>query len=139
MTLDWRWQEGTTKGNSGVLVHVSTPNAYLLWPKMIEVQLAMGNAGDLWVAGTSLEVPDMDKRQKSQGRRYVNLTDGSERPAGQWNQMEIVCQRDEIIVHVNGDLVNHATKCSERKGAICLQSEGALIYFRNVYLTPLED
>jgi hypothetical protein len=45
--------------------------------------------------------------------------------------------QQEIKVWVNGDLVNHATKCSESKGAITLQSEGALAYFRNIRLTPL--
>ena len=53
--------------------------------------------------------------------------------------MEIVCRANEITVHVNGELVNHATNVSERRGAISLQSEGALIHFRNIELTPLGD
>jgi hypothetical protein len=40
-------------------------------------------------------------------------------------------------VTVNGDLVNEATHCSVSKGAICLQSEGAPIEFRELVLTPL--
>ncbi len=135
LELEWRWPPGTTRGNSGVLVHTTTPNALGQWPKSIEVQLAKDNAGDFWVIGTSLEVPNADERRK--GRRHLNLTDGSEKPAGQWNKMEIVCRGDEIIVHVNGDLVNRATRCSVSKGAIALQSEGAPIQFRNIYLTPL--
>jgi hypothetical protein len=51
--------------------------------------------------------------------------------------MEIVCRGDEVIVRVNGDLVNHATNCSERRGAIALQSEGTPIEFRKVELRPL--
>jgi hypothetical protein len=51
--------------------------------------------------------------------------------------MEIVAKGDELIVHVNGDLVNHATNLSQRRGAISLQSEGALVHFRNIYLEPL--
>ena len=137
LSLEWRWPEGTTRGNSGVLVHTSTPNALGVWPKSIEVQLALGNAGDFWVIGTNLEVPDLEKRR--QGRRHFNLTDGSEKPAGQWNKMEIISRGDEITVSVNGDLVNHATKCDVTRGAISLQSEGSLIHFRNVYLTPLND
>ena len=137
LSLEWRWPEGTTRGNSGVLVHTSTPNALGVWPKSIEVQLAMGNAGDFWVIGTTLEVPDVEKRR--QGRRHLNLTDGSEKPAGQWNQMQIICQGDQITVHVNAELVNHATQCSVTRGAISLQSEGALIHFRNISLTPLDD
>ncbi|HID21065.1 MAG TPA: DUF1080 domain-containing protein, partial [Planctomycetaceae bacterium] len=120
LTLEWRWPAETKRGNSGVLVHTSTPNALGVWPKSIEVQLATGDAGDFWVIGTELTVPNVDQRRK--GRRHVNLTDGSEKPFGQWNQMEITCRGDEIIVKVNGDLVNHATNCSVTKGAICLQS-----------------
>jgi hypothetical protein len=42
-----------------------------------------------------------------------------------------------LKVWVNGDLVNHATNLDATRGAISLQSEGAQIYFRNIYLTPL--
>ena len=52
--------------------------------------------------------------------------------------MEIVCQGDTIRVTVNGDLVNEGSNCSVTEGAICLQSEGAPIEFRNIILTPLD-
>jgi hypothetical protein len=137
LTLEWQWPAGTSGGNSGVLVHTTTPNALGAWPKSIEVQLFKDNAGDLWVIGTTLDVPDADKRVK--GRRHLNLTDGSEKPIGQWNKMEIVAKGNELTVHVNGDLVNHATNCSVQRGAISLQSEGAVVHFRNIYLTPLDE
>ena len=70
-------------------------------------------------------------------RRHLNLTDDSEKPIGQWNRMEITCRGDEVIVKVNGDLVNHGTNCSVTEGAIALQSEGAPIEFRKVVLQPL--
>ena len=136
LTVEWRWPAGTEGGNNGVLIHTSTPNALNQWPKSIEVQLAKGNAGDFWVIGTELGVENEAERVK--GRRHLNLTDDSENPIGEWNKMEIEARGDEITVWVNGDLVNHATNCSERKGAISLQSEGALIHFRTVVLTPLK-
>jgi hypothetical protein len=135
LEVEWRWPEGTPGGNNGVLVHTTTPNALGQWPKSIEVQLAKDNAGDFWVIGTTLEVTDVEKRRM--GRRHLNLTDGSEKPLGEWNKMEIEARGDEIKVWVNGTLVNHATKCSETKGAISLQSEGAQAHFRKVALTPL--
>lgn len=135
LTLEWRWPAGTKDGNSGVLVHASTPRAIGVWPKSIEVQLAKDNAGDFWIIGTELNVPDEATRRTD--RRYRNLTDDSEKPAGEWNRMEIVCQGDTIKVKVNGDLVNEATNCSVTRGAICLQSEGAPIEFREIVLTPL--
>jgi hypothetical protein len=133
LTLEWRWPGDG--GNNGVLVHASEPGALGVWPKSIEVQLAAGDAGDFWIIGTELDVPDEAHRKK--GRRHLNLTDDSEKPLGQWNQMEITCRGNEITVKVNGDLVNHATNCSVTEGAICLQSEGTPIEYRNIVLRPL--
>lgn len=135
LTLEWRWPVGTPGGNSGVLVHTSTPNVLKGWPKSIEVQLQTGQAGDLWIIRTQLNVEN--EKERRNGRRHLNLTDDSEKPLGQWNQMEITCKGDEIIVKVNGDLVNHATNCSVTRGAIGLQSENAPVEFRNIVLTPL--
>ena len=136
LQLDWRWPEGTHRGNSGVLVHVTTPNVLGQWPKSVEVQLYTDNAGDFWVIGTTLKVPDADNRVR--GRRHLNLTDDPEKPIGQWNKLKVICRDNEILVHVNGRLANHATSCSETKGAIALQSEGRPIHFRNIMLTPLQ-
>jgi hypothetical protein len=135
LTLQWRWTD--RPGNNGVLVHVTEPGALGVWPKSLEVQLGHGNAGDFWVIGTTIEVENPEGR--IEGRRHLNLTDDSEKPAGEWNEMEITCRGDEVIVKVNGDLVNHATNVSQSRGAIALQSEGAPIEFREIQLTSLED
>lgn len=135
LILDWRWLPETGGGNNGVLVHASTPRTLGIWPRSVEVQLESENAGDFWVIGTTLDVPD--ERERHQGRRYLNLTDGSERPIGEWNTIEITCRGNEILVKVNGQLVNHATNCSVSSGAICLQSEGMPIEYRSIYLHPL--
>jgi hypothetical protein len=116
-------------------VHTTTPNALGQWPKSIEVQLYKDNAGDFWVIGTDLDVPNEAERKKD--RRHINLTDGSEKPIGEWNKMEVEARGGELKVWVNGDLVNHATNLSQTRGAIALQSEGALIHYRNILLTPL--
>ena len=136
LSLEWRWHTGRG-GNNGVLVHCSTPGVLGVWCKSIEVQLAHENAGDFWIIGTELDVPNEQARRK--GRRHLNLTDDSEKPLGEWNRMEIVCRGNEIIVQVNGDLVNHATNVSETQGAIALQSEGTPIQYRHIVLRPLND
>ena len=136
LSLEWRWPAGTEGGNNGVLVHTSTPKALGPWPKSVEVQLAKNNAGDFWVIGTTIEVPNAETRRND--RRHIKLKDGMEKPIGEWNKMEIECRGDGIKVWVNGELVNHGTQASVRRGAISLQSEGALIHFRNIYLTPLD-
>ena len=133
--VEWRWPPGTEGGNNGVLVHASTPRTLGIWPKSIEVQLAKDNAGDFWIIGTELDVENEQARR--QDRRHLNLTDDSEKPLGEWNRIEITCKGNEVIVLVNGVLVNHATNCNVTRGAICLQSEGALIEYRNIVLKPL--
>lgn len=136
LTLQWRFPEGSQGGNSGVLVHTTDPGAIGVWPKSIEVQLNSGDAGDFWVIGTELKVEDEESRKM--GRRHLNLTDGSEKPIGEWNQMVVVCKGDTITVTVNGDLVNEATDCSATEGAISLQSEGVPIEFKEITIAPID-
>jgi hypothetical protein len=133
--VEWRWP-GEKGGNSGVLVHMSEPDA--VWPKSLECQLHSGDAGDFWVIGglETAEHAKADKRVK--GRRTIKLKDSSEKPIGQWNTYEIICKNDWIVVLTNGVLQNVATRCSASSGKICLQSEGTPIEFRNIYIEPLE-
>jgi len=138
LRLQWRFPAGTPGGNSGVLVHASTPNALGVWPKSLEAQLNKDNAGDIWVIPETTTIQIENAAERVKGRRHFNLTDDSEKPIGEWNDYEIICQGDELTIKVNGVLVNHATKCSISKGAICLQAEGADIDFRDVRLTPLK-
>jgi hypothetical protein len=138
-------------GNCGVLVHASTPRKlYGMFPQSIEVQMMHENAGDFWCIGENIEVPDMEKRRPKKepsqafgggpadARRILNLTDGSEKPLGEWNTMEIECKGDEVKVHVNGTLVNHGSKSTATSGKIALQSEGVEVEFRKVELTKLD-
>jgi hypothetical protein len=135
LTLEWRWPE--KGGNNGALVHVTEPGALGVWPKCLEVQLANGEAGDFWVIGTTIEIDKPAGR--IEGRRHKNLSDGDEKPIGEWNEMEITCRGDEVLVKVNGKLVNHAINVSQTKGAIALQSEGTPIEFREIKLRKLNE
>lgn len=134
LELEWRWPK--KGGNNGVLVHVTEPDELGVWPKCLEVQLADKDAGDFWVIGTTLKIPKPEGRIED--RRHINLSDGDEKRLGEWNKMEIECRGNEITVKVNGNVVNHATKLSQSKGAIALQSEGTPIEYRNIKLTPLK-
>ncbi len=60
-----------------------------------------------------------------------------EKPQGEWNRMEIVCDGDAITCILNGVLVNAARGSSLTSGKILLQSEGAEIFFRRVEVRPL--
>ena len=62
---------------------------------------------------------------------------GCEKPAGEWNEAEIVCQGDRMAVYINGVLQNECSG-TNRTGCIALQSEGGTLEFRNVYLTDVK-
>jgi hypothetical protein len=136
-------------GNCGVLVHASRPRAlYKMFPASIEVQMMSGNAGDFWVIQEDIQVPDMEKRRpraagekwggaEGDARRILNLTDNSEKPLGEWNTMVIEARDREIMVWVNGDLVNHGTNATVNQGKIALQAEGTEVEFRKVEIGPL--
>lgn len=132
LTLEWRFPG--KPGNSGVLLHAVGPDK--LWPKSIEAQLHSGDAGDIWVIDSTLDVDNPKKR--TQGRRTLNLTDKSEKPLGEWNKYVIVCAGDTITLIVNGDVVNFGRRASQSKGKIALQSEGTPIEFRNIKLYTLD-
>jgi hypothetical protein len=134
-------------GNCGVLVHASTPRAlYKMFPKSIEIQMMHQNAGDFWCIVEDITVPDMESRRgpkekwgitEGKERRIVNLTDGSEKPLGQWNSMTIECVKDSIKVWVNGDLVNYGYGATAQKGQIAVQAEGSEVEFRKLELMPI--
>jgi hypothetical protein len=138
-------------GNCGILVHASRPRAlYKMFPQSIEVQMHSENAGDFWVIQEDIEVPDMEKRRprkpgekwggaEGDARRILNLTDGSEKPLGQWNTMVIEARERTIKVWVNGQLVNEGSNATADHGKIAVQAEGTEVEFRKVEIGPLSS
>jgi hypothetical protein len=135
LTVVYRWAPGTQGGNSGVLLHASTPRELGIWPKCLESQLEAGSAGDFWQLGETIEVADADVRQK--GRRIMRHTDDVEKPLGEWNTMVVRCNAADVSVTVNGTPTNAGTHGSAESGAICFQSEGAEIHFKQISLQSL--
>jgi hypothetical protein len=145
--LEVEYRFPAAPGNAGVLVHASTPRAlYRMFPRSIEVQMEHGNAGDFWCIVEDIRVPDMERRRgppstwgitEGKARRIRNLTDGSERPLGEWNRMTIEAVGRAVRVWVNGDLVNDGSDATADRGRIALQSEGAEVEFRKLVLTPI--
>lgn len=143
-TLEVEYRFVGKPGNCGVLVHASTPRIlYKMFPKSVEVQMMHQNAGDFWCIGEDIMVDDMEKRRgkkenwgvtEGKERRILNLTDGSEKPLGEWNKMKIICKGKTVKVWVNDILVNEGFNCTASEGQIALQAEGAEVAFRKVIL-----
>ncbi len=147
--LEVEYRFAAKPGNCGVLVNASEPRAlYKMFPKSIEVQMNHTHAGDFWCIVEDITVPDMVKRRgpkekwgitEGKARRILNLTDGSEKPVGEWNRLDIECLGDQIKVWVNGDLVNHGTDCTASKGQVALQAEGSEVEFRKLELSKISE
>jgi hypothetical protein len=159
LIVEWRWASATfndaqgkpRKRNSGVLLHMQGTDA--IWPTSLEAQLMEDNAGDFYVIGgvETAELPaEREKAIAAAGtdeealkrarahRRIPKKQPSAEKPIGEWNRYEIVCQGDTVQLTVNGVPQNTATAVTVHEGHICLQSEGAPIEFRGVRLEPLK-
>jgi len=61
-----------------------------------------------------------------------------ERPIGEWNTLECVCEGGSITNILNGKIVNAGSDASHTKGKLLFQSEGAEVFFRRIELLPLK-
>lgn len=138
LVVEWRWP--AEPGNSGVLMRIAGESEML--PYCMEAQLQHGNVGDVYgfqgfqVAGH----PARQFRMPNVGGGLVGVRKLSnfENPPGEWNRYDITVQGDRVTVAVNGVTVNEVTGAHTHPGRIALQSEGGVIEFRTVALTPLD-
>ena len=132
--VEWRWVE--EEGNSGVFLH--TQETGKVWPNCIECQLKAGSAGDFVLIGKgSITVGGKDYINEEGFMGVKKMEESSEKPAGEWNRYKIICDQDKITCYVNDVLQNEGVQASFTQGKISLQSEGAPIEFRNIYLELL--
>jgi hypothetical protein len=139
-----------------------------VWLESIECQIIEGGTGDFLMVGKeekpSMTVetrtgPDKQhywqkggtRVTKDSGRfnwyaRDVNWKDqlnyrgpnDIERPVGEWNRYEIVCDGSTIQNYLNGVLVNEGFDATFTSGKIQFESEGAEMWIRKVELQPLK-
>ncbi len=125
LIAEWRWMD--EPGNSGVFIHIQDDK---IWPVCLECQLMDQKAGDF------VCFPGFDfTEHKDKDQWAVTKMDvASEKPSGEWNKYDIRVEGDSVSIYVNGVLQNIATNTNYTEGHIALQSEGAPLEFRNVYL-----
>jgi hypothetical protein len=135
LKVEWRWAPGKNPGNSGVLLRVH--GEHKIWPRSVEAQLMHMNAGDFWlIDGAPLQTDPEYVDKNAERHRWRKKT--AEKPAPEWNQYEIIVYNDQIILKVNGEVVNEGTGAEVLAGKIALQSEGGEIHFRTVELIALD-
>jgi len=145
LVVEWRWPAAAqlnAKGrpvprNSGVFVRMKGEDK--VWPACLEAQLQEQNAGD-FIAFAGFDTNEhKGVTANAMGiRRLPKKNPSSEKPDGEWNRYDIVCEGDTVTISVNGVEQNRVTGASAREGRICLQSEGAPVEFRNVVLRPIK-
>ncbi len=84
--------------------------------------------GQLWWSDHD---PEFRELLDTRGRNDV------EKPRGEWNRVECVCEGDRIEIRVNGVTVNRARAVEPSAGKILLQTEGFELFVRKFELHPL--
>jgi hypothetical protein len=147
--LHIEWMHKEPGGNSGVFVWSDAkPDPSSRLPNGVEVQMLELDwvklnkregfdppiayvHGELFGVGGVKTVPDNPRGERS--KSIENLC----KPRGEWNTYTVVCVDGVIKLAVNGKFVNGVSKSTQKKGYICLESEGAEIHFRNIKIMEL--
>jgi hypothetical protein len=142
LVVEYRWPPGSTPGNSGIFSRIGEPFKAL--PCTFEVQLKHGSAGDvLGLQGKSIASGqprffEVKKHAVAGDIAGIAKMLDAENPPGEWNRVEILAQGPRYQVWVNGKLVNDANGVQVASGPVGIQSEGGVIQFRRITLTPLD-
>ena len=126
-------QRHVGKGNGGILFAIT--GADKVWPHCLEAQGANGEEGDIRnIADFKLT---MDP-ERVEPKRLRTIGPNSEKPAGQWETIEVTVDHGKLWVTVNGQFQNIATYSESLAGQIGLQAEGGEMEFRKIELRPIE-
>ena len=173
LKLEYKWLEKRFAPrtdwdrDAGLLFHVHG-NKTKVWPLSLEMQIgespgdkpdARGkngrfHTGDLFVLGRGLRT-DTKREGKfwsatgeKQNGGSVRTKKGTEKPKGQWNEMEIQVHGSEKAIFIlNGETVLETTNFTQQnkdgektpltKGSIGLQAEWAELLYRNIRIKEL--
>ena len=147
--LHIEWMHIEPGGNSGVFVWSGArPDPGTRLPDGVEVQmleldwvnLNKRNGqippiayvhGELFGVGGVKTTPDNPREERS--KSIENRCKGR----GEWNTYDVIAVDGVIKLSVNGKFVNGISRSTQRKGYLCLESEGAEIHFRNMKIMEL--
>jgi hypothetical protein len=143
------WMHVEPGGNSGVFVwSAAEPDEKTDLPDGVEVQMLELDwvnlnkrdsetppiayvHGELFGVGGVKTLTDNPRGTRS--KSIENRCKGK----GEWNTYDVICVDGTIKLSVNGKFVNGISQSSQKKGYLCLESEGAEIHFRNLRIIEL--
>lgn len=141
--FEMEWRHLDKEGNSGLFVwsdDLTAPG--VPFSRSVEIQIMTGMEGNGYTSDgdvfpihgasmTALTGPGTPKP----GRAFP--TAKKMNPSPMWNHYRVECRNGELTLSVNGEVVTKGKDVSPRKGAICLESEGSPIDFRNIRIKEL--
>jgi hypothetical protein len=134
--VEYRWSG--KPGNGGVLLHIASGPKDGVWPLSQQVQTRHGFIGDLLpMAGARFAEP-LTTAPGAYPPIKARVAQDSEKPAGEWNSIDIICRDGTIDVSVNGVPQNRVTRADPAAGRIGFQLEGAPYELRNVTVDSLD-
>jgi hypothetical protein len=147
LRLEWKISEA---GNSGIMFYVNEDTSKYKYA---------------WESGPEMQIADNEKNEDGKivksraGELYelMAISKNTVKPAGEWNQVEIIANNGKLDFHINGEHVLSTVMWNDewkklisqtkfnslpgfgtfRKGKIALQDHGADVWFRNVMIRRL--
>jgi len=147
--------------DAGLLFH--TIGEEKIWPTSVECQVQEGDVGDNYLVYTAGDTP-----VKPGTNQYLDFKDGGvlqsfytpssvtrvvksetlELPG--WNTVEVIVRGDTAVYITNGKINNYVTNMRAptgpngemaplTAGRLCLQCEGAELYYRNIEIMELDE
>lgn len=134
--VEYRWTGKA--GNSGVLLHIASGPKDGVWPLSQQVQTKHGFVGDLLpMAGARFAEP-LTTAPGAYPPIKGHTAPDSEKPAGEWNSIDVVCRDGTIDVSINGVAQNRVTRSEPASGQVGFQLEGTPYELRNVSIEKLD-
>ena len=140
--VELEWRHMRPKGNAGFFVWSDPVTARgQPFTRSIEVQVLDGrntedytSHGDVFSIHGATMKPD---RPHPSGWPRCLPSERRAKPSPEWNHYRVTCNDGVLKLAVNGKVVSGGSRCSPRKGYICLESEGSEVHFRNIRIREL--
>ena len=130
------WSDAVNKPGSPFPKGLEIQMLELDWPNINKRKDGTPNdpgyvSGELFGVGGNKIVPDNPRGERS--KSFEMRCKGK----GEWNTYDVVAVDGVVKLSINGKFVNGISKATQRKGYLCLESEGAEIHFRNIKIMEL--
>ena len=143
---NWKVADGVIQLSGGGKPHLATEKEYadfemrFQWRALKEKY----NGGFFIRSGKNLGANQLNLAKGSEGAFIGGKVEGAkgvgdlQKPAGEWNEWQVVVQADKVTFSCNGKPAWSATGLKPEKGFIGLQAEGAPLEFRNLRIREIK-